>query len=60
MALATAEATEVDLDLDDLAVRGRQIASQISRLDAQLIEIVGQIGAQTSQLWGKTSRQYVS
>jgi hypothetical protein len=43
-----------------LVERGRQVASQISRLDGELVSIVARIREQDSQHWGMTTRQFVA
>ena len=61
MALATVEPGEAPApDFDEVVERGRRVASQISRLDAELVDIVSQIGTQGSEHWGMTTRQYIA
>src|SRR3954452_18933304 len=61
MALAAVESNESPApSLDELVERGRQVASQISSLDAALVEIVRQIRELDHEHWGMTTRQYLS
>src|SRR5262245_20365229 len=59
MALAQAQPSKVP-DFDALVERGRQVASQISRLDGELVSIVAEIGERGSEHWGMTTRQFVA
>ncbi len=61
MALATAAPAEDEVpDLDALIERGRQVASQISQLDAELVSIVDRIREHSAEHWGMTTRQFVA
>jgi hypothetical protein len=59
MALATAEPEVEALDAVVLGVRARDLASQISQLEAELVSVVQQIERCPGGLVGMTVRQYV-
>ena len=59
MALTAVESNESPApSLDELVEQGRQVASQISSLDAALVDIVRQIRQLDHEHWGMTTRQY--
>jgi hypothetical protein len=61
MALATALAADDEVpDFDELIDRGRQVASQISQLDAELVSIVDRVRERSVEHWGMTTRQFVA
>jgi hypothetical protein len=61
MALAMAEAAEQPTPaFEELVERGRRVASQISRLDAELVDIVRAIGAMPSERADMSLRQFAA
>ncbi len=47
-------------DLEACVERGREIASQISRLDAQLVAVVEELQEHDDEHWGMTTRQFIA